>query len=185
MSFWLPCCFLNFKSSLIIIQRATFSNQYTSLRKLHLHSRLCGLLMAVLLAFLFPHSHSMYRSTNLNVVLKHQEWRGLTLMAILYWCVTCLGIHLPLHKRSHSYLDMKSIYLCNRPKLCPFTSILHRPQLLRNRHVTLTGVDFINYVIFTFLKVINTIKNRVLIHYLLLIKYAIFVKTMYDKMHYS
>ena len=56
--FWLPCRFTNFKPSLIIFQRANLSNQCTSLRKLHLYSGLCGLLMAALHIFHFPHLHS-------------------------------------------------------------------------------------------------------------------------------
>ena len=72
---WLPCRFLNFKSSLITFRRATLWNQCTSLRKLHLHSGLCGILMAALHIFLFPHFHSKCMTTNLSVVSNNQEWR--------------------------------------------------------------------------------------------------------------
>ena len=89
--FWLPCRFLNFKPSLIIFRRATLWNQCTSLRKLHLHWGLCGLLMAALHIFLFPHVHSKCVTTNLSVVSNNQEWRELICMAISYWYVYLLG----------------------------------------------------------------------------------------------
>ncbi len=57
--------------------------------------------------------------------------------------------------------------------------------MLLNRNVTQVGVHFINYIIITLLRVINTIKDKVLMQYLLLINYVISVKTMYDKMLYS
>ena len=89
--FWLPCRFLNFKPSIIIFQRATLSNQCTSLRKLHLHSGLCGLLMAALHIFLFPHFHSNCVTTNLSVISYNHEWPELIFMTIWYWYVYCLG----------------------------------------------------------------------------------------------
>ena len=64
--------------------------------------------------------------------------------------------------------------------LSPTKYIPHPKDLvLRIRDVAQLGVDFINCIIFTFL--INTIKYRVLMHYLELINYAMFVKTMHDK----
>ena len=44
-------------------------------------------------------------------------------------------------------------------------------------------VDFKDCISLTFHRVINIIKNMVLIHYILLINCAIFVETMYDNMH--
>ena len=66
--FVLPCRFLNFKLSSIIFPRAILSNQCTSLRKLHLYSGACGLLMAALHIFLFPHLHSKCITTTISVV---------------------------------------------------------------------------------------------------------------------
>ena len=91
--FWLPCCFLNSKPSLIIIQMATLSNQCTSLRKLHLHSGLCNLLKAALHIFLFPHFHSKCITTNLGIILNNQELRELIFVSISYSYVYFLGSH--------------------------------------------------------------------------------------------
>ena len=55
----------------IIFQRATLSNRCTSLRNLHLQSRVCSLLMAALVLFIFPYFHSSYGATNLNVVPRY------------------------------------------------------------------------------------------------------------------
>ena len=52
------------------------------------------------------------------------------------------------------------------------------PQVLRNRDVTQIGVDFIDCIIFEFLRVICTIKGRVLMHNLLLVINTMVVKTI-------
>ena len=59
-------------------------NQCTSLRKLHLHPGLCGLLMAALHIFLFPHFHNKCITTNLRIVPNNQELREIIVMAILH-----------------------------------------------------------------------------------------------------
>ena len=68
--FWLSCILLNVKPSRTIFQRATFSNQCTSLRKIAFISMP---LMAQLYTFLFPHFHSNCITTNLSVVSNNQE----------------------------------------------------------------------------------------------------------------
>ena len=52
------------------------------------------------------------------------------------------------------------------------------PYVLRNRDVTEIGVDFIDCIMFAFLVVIYTIKDRVLMLNLLLVINATFVKTI-------
>ena len=132
--FWLPCRFLNFKRSLVIFQRATLSNQCTSLRKLHLHSGLCGLLMAALHIFLFPHFHSKCLTTNSgmtrtniydNIVLICLFFRKpITKPSTINRKISSVS-QLTSHNRSYNYLNMYSIYLCNISTLCKFIHILN------------------------------------------------------------
>jgi len=84
---WLSSILLNLKPSRIIVQRASLSNQCTSLGILRLYPSLCDPLMAPLHTFIFPYFHSNCIATNLSVVSNNQVWRELTVVAMYCWYI--------------------------------------------------------------------------------------------------